>query len=419
MVKLNKGSGPDPVDKFLSYLDQKNDQGQSTFWKYVPDLFFGPSALFRRAVESSRGNEFIDRLDEVTNLLDGWEVFHALEHRWKLLRALAILRAGRLPEIHSNVTSAVAAFDGLQQKYDRPCGPYPGEEALFRPVLDTYFLSASGTPQEIDWRHSHWQLLDFLAPQKAKMPVVTERTPILLANDNIGKVFILASERSFGPPGLVSPDWWKLGLLPLGEDNNFLTAIHEGFQAVLHRDKERRIRLRWWLEMHPATTTGWFDDLGDDNSSVQVAAACLAMALLCDEPTDLHPFLDDTVAVSARLGGLAGSAGMMHWPTNQLIERVASVQQKTDAARRARLSGVVFASANKPSNEANRANNDGGVPGPVVQYVDTLADAYDSLLITSRAVADYKQKIVKEWTDKWDERPTPEEFTHEAGSSAG
>jgi hypothetical protein len=412
----------DPTESILSFLKAKNKD------KEIATMFYGPDSVFTKAIESPGGPEIVKRFSEISNALASAED-PCDDLRWKLLQQLAVLRAGPAPE----VPDIVSAFKAVVPATAGSWKP-EGEEAP-NILVDTAFPTARG---DVEWTSAVWQFLDFVYDWKFKqpqgsdhapvvmIPTNRETTPLLLANAKLGRVFSLVVEGLPGPRGLMYPVWWKLGLLPLGEDNNFVKAIHAGFAAVT-KNCNKRIRLRWWLKPHEGSAPGWFDDLDDDNSSVQVAAACAAVALFSDEPSDARPLLDETVAVSACLSGRGLDLSKRDWAENHKIGAVAYYQRKLEGATQAGLSGVVFSSSHSGLEKDTKRRSEGNNPGPIVQCVDNLADAYDGLLITSKAIQAYKREIVYDWKGgvdengkplekdgkvrgKWIEKETPEEF---------
>jgi hypothetical protein len=384
----------DPAESLLQHL------AVPRLREKMPLFFSGPDSIFVKAVESARGTEVIGKFAQITAEVRAWDEGGHFGSRWRLLQELAKFRAG--PEY--DLEGTLNAFAALTPPHDFLDQPLPDEETPFRPLLDTFFVTKEGRRRAVKWTPAIWQLLDFLAEWKGtELPVVRERTPILLANKSIGRVYFLVVERLPGPPGLVYPFWWKLGLMHLDRDEAFVQAVHKGLRAITNLHRGVRIRLRWWLERHPATET-WFDQLEGSNS-VEVAAACVATALFAPNPSEPRPLLDDTVAVSATL-----EEKVVQPPAadDYLIGAVDLMEKKVAAAAEAELSGVVFSSDAETPEEPGRQRNN---HAPDVQFAATLADAYDRLLVNSAAVTAYKAGIVAEWKRQWQEEGTPTEFT--------
>jgi hypothetical protein len=256
----------------------------------------------------------------------------------------------------------------------------------------------------------------------------TESTPILVASSIPGlkdhdAVLDLVVELLPGPSGarpLVTPDLWSMGMIAFRKEEpseastakedqrSFLRVMHDAFRLAWGMAGRLRWRLKARSGRFPKAISG---------RSAEVAAVCAARALASQGADNPGPLLDPGVAITACLGQPS------HMLERRSVQPVSSktIVAKLNAALAAGLAAVLVADGQfSPSRERHTSQPDRkDAPSLIIQTVSDLDQAYDSLLITSRAVAAYKAKIVKEWTDKWDEQPTPTEFTHEARPSGG
>jgi hypothetical protein len=288
-------------------------------------------------------------------------------------------------------------------------------------LINKILQGLEGGIQEFAWTRAYWQLFAMAAellpcpnpPRRDAAPFTTliERTPLLFASQTEGWVVNLCVERRPGPPGLITPDWWRLGLFPLGANNELLIAIHDGFRVALeHYGEGKRIHLRWWLEKHAKTQSLLFDTI-TEGGSVAVAAACVARVLLEEDRGAPRTLLDDGVAVSGTLGDISAGTGF----DQHKVGLVGYHDKKIEAAQDAGLIAVLLAADS--DKKLFTPDQPGETKGILVQPVTTLDHAYDSLLITSQAVAEYKQRVVEHWDKLWYEKETPEEPADETESS--
>jgi len=240
------------------------------------------------------------------------------------------------------------------------------------------------------WTAADWQMLGFAndaisPPESAKIPI--ERTPVFVADDHIGRVLWLAADRIPGP-AMVTPHWWRIGLVPLGPNRELVTAIQKAMQAVINGDDDRRHHIRWWIEEHPGGG-GWFEEIGEAGSA-QVAAACVARALR--EPEVSHPILDPKAGVSATFDTSVAATD------STPIGKVDEVRKKTKAAQDAGINTFVLESncAKKTKSEWSDYTNDPDRP-LAVQKVTTFGDAYEALLAMSSHIQKAKTTCWQGW----------------------
>ncbi|MCA9223769.1 MAG: hypothetical protein KDA71_25835, partial [Planctomycetales bacterium] len=207
---------------------------------------------------------------------------------------------------------------------------------------------------------------------------IIERIPIVLANNQTGRVLTLVAERLPGPPRLITPHWLRLGMAPLGQEHQLAKAIRKAFLAVIGNGPETRHQFRWWLEP-PRDGEGnalWPDDI-PEAESVEIAAVCLAKALLERTP-DSPPLLDPKALVSGALGGEAGT------PLDERpVESVGHIGTKHQSAETAGMHTMVLPAANLHDAITNSPTR----PQPVAN----VGDAYQAVLATTGRVQGFKR----------------------------
>ena len=223
-----------------------------------------------------------------------------------------------------------------------------------------------------------------------------ERTPIFLANNKNKKgcVLYLVAERLPGP-AIVTPHWWRIGAIPLTDD--IVNELHRGFEKVLNSLEDNdRFQVRWWLERDKI---GWPSAIahstknakGDDvpaNPSVNVAAACLALALKENVALDQRPILDRFAGVSASLQDAPHGTKLLDWP----IGAVGHVEQKCSDAHEAKLDAFVLSDKCKHEN-ANVLVEKKGDHTLSILGRHTLEGAYESLLLSNKKLNDAKANL--------------------------
>lgn len=247
-----------------------------------------------------------------------------------------------------------------------------------------------------------WQVYDLLwhfAFTKPGEPITDsvgslqarEVTPILVVGLG-AQVLKFVVEMLPGPPGLVTPDWWPMGLIsfpppgamaadPDAESQivDFLASI----QKVLATENAGKSgRLRWRLEPWtgnerlPASLEG---------RSAEAAAACAARAVYERVAKPAKPILSVKYAITATVepGGKLGI--------------IKGLPHKCGAAGRADLTKVLVAK-NQPDLPE--------IPGLRVQPVATVAEAYSKLKKLNETLEPYLAHL-DGLAAQWDHRTTP------------
>lgn len=384
----------DPLEALASLLQQPGALSTN-----LASTFYGPDATFqaaaRRAAAQHNASDFQTVLKSIDGMFKETELPDEQRRAWNCLRALANLYCGAA----ENVRELVQQREQLLGSGNDALPPTESEQAMNRPAID--YLTEHGwqTSGDGHWTAADWRLIglvgDLLSTEESASSRVVERTPILLANERQSRVLWLAAERLPGPPLLVSPHHWRLGLAPLGAGATSLQQqVHDAIRAVLGaQPKLPRYQIRWWLEPH-SRGGGWHERLGDADS-LQLSASCLAQALL--ERTGPTPLLDELAAASATLE-LA--------PDRPLAERrlgaVGHPSVKRDAAHDAGIVTLVFHSSLPES--------------PGVFAAGCFGDAYEVMLANSPAIREYKRALCAAWggpgatSGQFNEVETDQEF---------
>lgn len=289
----------------------------------------------------------------------------------------------------------------------------PNEKAIVRPPTESEKKSLEPAAARVEarnvgwdkrpekWTAADWRLLGFVQDWQrdatdTDTDSVIERTPIFLANAQSGTALVLVVERLPGPPRLITPHWWRLGLIPLKkerkevkdgekEEKELPQAISDAILAVLGTQPDERFQFRWWLE--PMLENRWPDAIALAESN-EMSAAIAAKALL-DRTPGSPPLLDPKVGISGTLNGSPGTS-LHEWR----VGRVDRVVRKMEAAEQA---GVLTFLLNEES--AKQVTSD----KPSVQPVESFDDAYEASLCTCSHLQQYKQSEAAHfiaWEDK-------------------
>lgn len=368
-------------------------RNQSNLRKVRPEAFFGPDCQFIRAVDeltndpSARaqfGKGGMITADQFCELPDDPRMVQLAR-----LRLADQFDASALND--QTVHSADAVFQDLK------LSPRNDEKAWYAKSLE--WLKANSLSLGPGWTVARWRTLSFINDWQNKTgqllnDTATERTPLFLAGERSGRVLWLVVDRMPGPP-IITPHWWRLGLVPLGDKEPLLHAIHRGIQVVLTANSSR-FHVRWWLEEYPGGN-GWHDVI-DEAESAQTAAACVTMALC--EPKQEHPVLDGKAGISAKLPD-----GLIDRQLASIeLESVSREAMKTQTAERAGVQCIMFS-----SDSAKRGKIAVSDPqGLSVLPAKTLGEAYEMLRLTSSDMQQAKQKSVDDWHHSYQETKTEE-----------
>jgi hypothetical protein len=214
--------------------------------------------------------------------------------------------------------------------------------------------------------------------------VAIETTPVLFAGGHQGQVMRLVVETFPGPGGLVTPNWWMLGLCSLktGNQDRFLPAA---VQRVIRLAAARApgFRFRWHLDADGRDP--WM--LGLDGCSIEAPAAVATLAVLeqfeeCQQQPakKVKPILDPQSVVTGVVNE-GSEANPLSWPITPVNQETLSPKLAAAVKYGLDLIGV-------PATQ-----RDGLQPPRTVRVeeVPTVGDALSLLRGVNRAFDRYRQ----------------------------
>lgn len=399
------------TDRFITKCQGKGDELYESRGEYL----FGPHSLFHQAVAElqqypSRTKDFWDALvhvREVSEKIAQRELSPALIQRWDIIEAAAKARlanigadklsaAARLVEYSEKLFTDHGASWGIspQDKYPAPNHPSP--------LLDSYGTIFTHGNQN-SWSAGRYLAFDILRFLENDPPAreIMESVPILVAFSAGGAMILkLCVARQEGAGGLVLPDFWRLGLLPLVGVPQGKTMVDD-FTAVTQTAMRAALpahptcRLTWWLERHHSTSCLPEHVRG---RSAQAAAVCAALAVQERATDSVKPLLNPLSAISATLNTKSSNPVDDVRKMNLGVVNERSLGDKIAAAQRGGLTLVLFADNQKPTelvtqNSSSTTN---------LHQVSTIARAYNALLQISTYIASYRAQERASWRQQWD-----------------
>jgi hypothetical protein len=279
---------------------------------------------------------------------------------------------------------------------------------------------ASGLILRTHWTPGTFIVYDYLKEIKkdgsnvsrAILNTVSESTPIVFAGNKVQNpgVVELVIDRLPGPIGLVTPDFFAMGQVDfIGlKQEDFLTSLQSTIRYAIRstsNSKDRNSRFRWRIRRY----RGGDLPISLKDRSAEAAAACCTHALLQYDKDSLRPLLDPDVGITGTVEALA-HPDFDRTPVGRV--HVGTIPDKRDGAQDAKLSCLVLSSGHisdhlSPHRGLRVNGRELERKETHIQHVSNLAEAYDALLITSAAVAAYKEKVCKAWEKEWDPQPTP------------
>ncbi len=227
-----------------------------------------------------------------------------------------------------------------------------------------------------------------------------EETPIIVVG-GVGQVIRLVVELLPGPAGLVTPDWWPMGLMQFPQPDagmpddfrnrfaDFVASTHRVLTAVA---VGKAGRLRWRLEPRNQCESSRWLPVSLEGRSAEAAVASVGLAVYERAAYPADPVLNPSVSVTARVEGEQPNVSLRR------LDSVWSLQEKCRAAGAAGLSEVVVASD----------------PGRVIlpdglrlTAVDTVNAAYFELQMNNVFIRNYQQLLCTEYDDEWYPEITP------------
>lgn len=377
----------DPLESLEALSKNASDLAE-----HLKATFYGPDSTFARALKGAEWSESLqDILLKVSTTLSQIELTDGERKSWQRLQQIALLYVGdqKLPDFRFVLPHA----DALFAEPDDGAVPTVLESELksLKPAIAFLKDKKRGWNKPVDkWNVVDWRLLGFVQDwlrdaTDENTDSLIERTPIFLADHHRGTALTLAIERLPGPPRTITPHSLRLGMIPLGENNELPQTIRKAILDVLGDRPDVRFQFRWWLE--PRIENRWHDNIAEADSAEMSAA--IATEALLERSVESPPLLDPKVGISGTLKESAGTR-LREWRVGD-VDRVA---QKMEAARAA---GVLTFLLNEES--AKQATSD----KPAVQPVESFDDAYEASLCTCSHLQQYKQSEAAHfiaWEDK-------------------
>jgi hypothetical protein len=239
-------------------------------------------------------------------------------------------------------------------------------------------------------------------------PLLVEKTPVLFGGG--GLVLYLVVEAIDGPSGWVTPNYWRLGMIPFPrpEENprrHLPAAIQRTMRLAMPKDVP--LRLRWHFEGFDWKSRG----IPLVGRSIEAAAACAALAIVeryrdqnkpSRDPHEktvrrINPILDDKVAVTGHVDD-GGDLPFAEWPIKKVSEN--TIQDKLRAAANKKIDTVCVA-ADQPLEGIE-------VPPNVrLEKIKTVQDAYRILDNYQDILDCYRDHVRSQFEMQWDEQNTP------------
>lgn len=313
------------------------------------------------------------------------------------LGQLALLR---LADNHYDADPLIAC---LAEETGNVHKPTQHEEDWYKEASS--YLNARISHSTPHWTGGYWRALGFVNDwlNRTGQPLkdsYLERTPILVANEatnqTVSRVLWLVAERIPGPP-IVTPHWWKLGQVHLGNpapEPPQTPELQYHVQSTIEQtlqNRNWRWQVRWWLETYP-NGGGWHEQIGQA-PSIQAAAACLTLAL--GETDAIRPVLDPQAAVSATCNSLGQ------------IGDVGAVSAKIQACKKAGIHCLVLIPKLVTQHRPATAEQHSTLQ---LLLSEKLEDVYEILRSTSPQLQQAKQNFEQEWKKKYKETETEAAF---------
>jgi hypothetical protein len=242
-----------------------------------------------------------------------------------------------------------------------------------------------------------------------------EETAVLGAG-GAGRVMKLVVELLPGPPGLVTPDWWPMGLIQfpqrpvVGSDKthqqfaDFVASTQKLLSACV--DAKQPYRLRWRLEPyrpHDPLDSGPFSGR---SAEAAVVSAGLTVYERLGQPD--RPVLNPNVCITAVVDG--DDEDVRKRPLTPVNE--ATISDKFRAAAEAGLHEVLVATGQQPDPlpepvVLRRADDPGARLALRSHVVATVDAAYQEIVTVNKYVRAFQDAVVREHDGKWVMEATP------------
>lgn len=391
------------IDNFLGVVDREEAELQldtlccglgSGLWRASAFAAHDASAGDRQRLLKG-----LQRLQSQLEGLGGQRRDRSLDAR---LRGLVLALAGVLGRDAGALRQAAEAFEAAWS------GDQPTIRQMKAPPAQPF-----GFDLPLD-RLGGWLVYDVLWHLQHSKPGQTaqsgdglearEETPFLVVSAGSKYVLRVVAELLPGPPGLITPDWWPMGLIAFSQpqadasesDRDRYANIVASTQGLLTAvaEKSRDVRLRWRLEERRVGEKPW--SLPIAGRSGEAAVACLGHAVYERHLHGGEAILNPSVVITATVQN-----------DHQDIRRrglgtvnAETISGKFQAAAEAGLREVLVAAGQLP---------DPLPPHPSSTRVATLADAIMEISATNQYVRAYRGWVRGQFDAEWVEVDTPRE----------
>ena len=307
-----------------------------------------------------------------------------------------------------------SSFAGVAELFEKAWAGDRTVSTSLAPPADDPLLAHFGSRLPLD-RLGGWMVYDVLSRFVTVPPAlqpVAEETAFLIVSNGAGAVRKLVVEWLPGPLGLVTPDWWPMGLIRFPQTDDKASTADElcrdtGFvestQRVLSGVATRLTtgRLRWRVEAYRPTENPGVTPIS--GRSAEAAVVCAGLAV-CERLTSPElAVLNPNVCITAVVEGDDADV------TKRTLGTVNSetVADKFRAAAEAGIPEVLAAKVQKPDPlpkplVSARPGEAGGTE-LLSHRIGTVDEAYLEIVLENRYVKLYKSNVASDWEAKWEE----------------
>ena len=308
--------------------------------------------------------------------------------------------AGFAAVLEGNLTAAVEAFEAAR---------HPGEEAQRLLVIaDELKVSLENvvTPLPPLSTPGGWIVFDMLGHIQEKSrqpePLACAEVPVLLDDGGNGQLAKFVVELLPGPDGLVTPDWWAMGLMHFPSTristsgistslDNFAESTQRLLRAIW---KDKPNRLRWRLEPWKGglTPTIVFGRSGEGAVAVAGRSVLLSQSAVESEREDAG--LNSQIGITATV--TESDQPMKDWRLGPVANT--SIPNKFHAAAAGGLTEVQVATGQGPTPRPTTVRS---------HEVATLGGAYFEMQLSNEYIRAIQTKARTEYDDEWYPEITP------------
>jgi len=390
-------------------LQPPAEQGMSLASTFLNSLDKLDRQFSQRASLKKGGDETIPRR---------WEAL-SVSLRWLLDKGNQGLR-GRAVECLDEYwreceshSQAIGPADVKTPPFDKSPGEYILED--FQNQIDEKKASRSGRDETVP-------AIEKIGDQR----ILTEKTPVLFGcvGGSGGLALRLVVEALPGPPGLVTPNHFKLGLIPFpipsGHPERHLPAAIQRIMRVAILQDAVSLRLRWHFEdVNPEALKTLFGEAAKERTadksfplvgrSVEAAAVCAVMAIAeryhdwRKPPVDQHdktvrrvnPMLDEQVAVTGSVT-YRRDLPLATWRIGPVSP--GTLRNKFIAAKKATIDTVCLAKQEVAADDSKIVST--------LQFVETVQDAYQVLDNYQDILDRYREHVRSQFIMREEDTPT-------------